>query len=303
MVQNLIGSLSYSVFIYPLFVFVAILMFLFLFWRAIKHELFDEVLMLDTAVVATVGALLMSRIFEFIFQYEKFSWSYSKLVFFNKYGGVDFWGGLIGAGLFAYFFLRSKKINFWYVADLAAAPIAFAQAIVALGKYIAVFADSRINIYLYYFLGYVSIFFVLKVLARKKRHFGFFICFYVVSISALNMILFNFREEKTYILKVVPYDLAAPAVFLIGAVCIWYLLSKRKLARDLKGFFGRLLLGILKLFRTLTNMDEADRVSKAIVLSPYLLVLRLGAFLKLVGKEIVKSFSEFLYVLGVKKLK
>ena len=85
--------------------FLAIFWSVFLFWRACRHELIESVLALDTIIVATLGALIGARIFDFLVNISSTGLSIAKLVFFNVYGRFDFWGAIFGGGIAAFIFL------------------------------------------------------------------------------------------------------------------------------------------------------------------------------------------------------
>ena len=94
--------------IYPIFVFLAVLFTLFLFWRAARYELFSSQEALDLTVVSILGAGVFARIFDFIFKTAPSDWSISTFVFFNRYGGFDFWGALLGIAVALAVFERGK---------------------------------------------------------------------------------------------------------------------------------------------------------------------------------------------------
>lgn len=273
----------------PLAVILAIFTATFLFWRSGRHELFDSELLFDTILVSVTGGLILGRIFEFIFNPDRFNWSFAKLIFFNAYGGLDFYGFILGMAIFGSLYLARKRIKIFQILDLAAAPLAAASIIISLGY-------ARF----YHAIGYFLIFVILKRLAVKKRHFGYFFCFYLVSVSILDLVLFQARDETTLVLGKV-YQAAMPALFLAGAVFCWYFLARRNTVFDIKGLLAVILLVIFGAKRVLTSLDEAGARSRILVLLPYFLVRSILKLLKFTTREISLGMNEFLNVLGIKK--
>src|SRR3989338_804207 len=65
------------------FLFFGFLLFLFLFWRAAKHEFVDEEIVFDTLVICLVSSLFFARIFEFTTNSVIYKWSFSNFFFLN----------------------------------------------------------------------------------------------------------------------------------------------------------------------------------------------------------------------------
>src|SRR3989344_8770573 len=173
----------------PLFIFIAVFVGIFLFWRAGRHELFESNLLFDLLIVAFAGGLIFGRIFDFLISPNVYHFLLTRLVFFNVYGSFNWWCVLFGAITSGQIYLKSQKINFWQIFDLASAPIVFGLAFTSLGFYVVgLLLKSFFNLNLYKFLGYLVIFWLMKNLARQKRHHGFFACFLLVSISLLNVL-------------------------------------------------------------------------------------------------------------------
>lgn len=282
-------------FIHPLIIALSIFLAVFLYWRAGRHELFESNILFDLLMVAAVGGLIFGRIFDFLLLPSVYQWSIKRFIFFNVYGSFNWWGAFLGAILAGQIYLKSQKINFWQIFDLASAPIVFGLALSSLGFYIVGLLSGNIfGLNLYKFLGYLVIFWFLKRLARQKRHHGFFGCFLLVSISLLNIPLMLFAGLFLY-------ELIIPSVFLAFGVVSWYLLVQRRPWQDLKMFFALLLLGVLKLKRILTSIREADNVSRSTLLLPYYLARSLLLLVKLIGREIAFSFVDLLAVFKGKK--
>ncbi len=297
---------------YTLAILLAIFFAIFLFWRGGRHELIDSEELFDLMFVSSIGAFLFGRVFEFIANPDRFHFLFTRLLFFNAFGGLDFYGVISGIFVSLFVYLRHKKTRLWHILDIAAGPLVFAQAIVTIGnllsgtlkgKEVALpflkFAGARYPVGFFYLAGYFLIFVFLKRLESRKRHAGFFICFYLVTVGLLDAALYFFRVDTARIGKF-PFHLVMPLAFLVVAVALWHVLAKRSVKDDIKGFFALGLLTVLALKRALRDFNEAGKLSRVIVLSPYFLVRLILGLIKILAKEIKFSFIEALIVFGVK---
>jgi len=271
-------------------VLIAFLLAIFLFWRNGRHELFESSFLFDFLIVSFLGGLMIARVFDFFLFSDIYHWSIKRLLFFNIYGSFNWWGVLLGAIISGKIYLKFQKVNFWQIFDIAAAPIVFAALLISLGSLVDnLLSKSEISFHLYYFIGYFLIFWILKRLARRKRHFGFFSCFFIISVSGLNLLLLSFKERPVKTMMVVPYELLIAGTFLFFGMVTWYLLAKRDLFRDLKMIFALDLLIILKIKRIVTSVREADSFSRSILLLPFYLAKSILLLVKLVGRQIAFS--------------
>ncbi len=292
---------NFAAFVYPVFFFVAIFLAIFLFWRACRHEFFTSQEAYDFLMVGVFGGLVGARIFDFLQRGSTDGFSLVRLIFFNRYGGFNFWGALIGIYLGLFLFLRSKKTKIWVVLDLLSAPIVFAQFFIHLGSYledIALGNESFLS--LYYFLSYLLLFVVLKRLSAQKRHVGFFFSFYLVFSSLISLISTFFKPETFFVFNM-PYEIITPAAFLTVGLANWYFLAKRNLSDDVKNFLGFVLLFIFRTKRMVLSVNEAGNFSRSIIFSPYFLVKLIGQGFLVIGREIKLGFYELLYVFGLRK--
>src|SRR4030042_924400 len=74
----------------PIMLFVililAVFLALFLFFRAGRHELVDDEILFDTALMAIFGGLIGGRLIDFIFDWQSYGWAIKKLVYFLYLG-------------------------------------------------------------------------------------------------------------------------------------------------------------------------------------------------------------------------
>lgn len=275
---------------------------LFLFWRTARRELLDLQFIFDASAIFLLGTIF-GRITDFIARFDYYNWSLAKLIFFNVYPGFDFYGAFFGGLLASALFLRNKKYNFWFVLDLAASSLAFGAFIytilsLAYAKFLyknGIFSSELV----FLALGYFVIFWAIKRFEKKKRHQGFYACFFLISFSLLNLANNWFFGDKNIISY--NYTLGLMSGVLIFSTISWYLLSKRKLINDFKDFFAKAVLSVFRIRRILTNIREADNLARSIVLSPLYLAKLVYFLVKYVSREIYVSIVDLFSAFGVGK--
>ncbi len=285
-------------------IFLSVLAGVFLFWRSGRHELLDSELLLDTVIVASIGALVFGRLWDFLVRWDRYHFSLSRLIFFNAYPGIDFAGALFGFCLAAFVFLRARKIKFLEIFDLAAPAIVFAQSSISLGRFGLGFMKKGSHDFslLYFGLGYFIIFWILKRLGMRKRHPGFLACFYLFATSILGIALFFGGNDKTT-LGNVPYKLALGTLLLLFSLVLWHAASGRSLNKDIKWATAGILLALFRLKRVLASVEEGGNFARVMILSPYYLAKKILMIIKFIGREIISGLYDFLVVLGVKKIR
>lgn len=111
-----IGNFSVSSF--GLFLILGLLVASFYIWRVIRVYDFDEEKTIDLILWVGVFTLIISRLYYIALNPTHFN-VFFKIVLLNRYTGLSFWGGLIGAFIALRFFAARLKVNFWQVADYA----------------------------------------------------------------------------------------------------------------------------------------------------------------------------------------
>jgi len=297
------------------FLFFGFLLFLFLFWRAAKHEFVDEAVVFDTIVICLLSALFFARIFEFATHSDVYKWSFSNFFFLNPVKGLSLWGAIFGSIVSGILYLKNKKYNFWQVFDLCAAPFFLFLAIYKLGLFLGSkdvvlnlgFFKNLQNSFFQAILFFV-LFWVLKRLERKKRHAGFFASFFFVSFSAISLISLFLDKlailagvESSQIIGILSSQALFATVLLLFGGLSWYILARRKVKEDTKGLLALFLLILFRAKRILTSVSEADEIARSIVLLPYNFAIFALVFARAAGKEIISSFFDFMHTLGIKK--
>lgn len=297
------------------FLFFGFLLFLFLFWRAAKHEFVDEEIIFDTFIVCLLSALFFARIFEFMTHPALYEWSFSNFFFLNPVKGLSLWGALFGTIFSGILYLKNKKYNFWQIFDLAAAPLFLFLAIYNLGLFLA---SKDISLNLGFFKNlpnsffntilFFILFWVLKRLEKQKKHVGFFASFFLVFFAIVNLIAFYLGRigilegvETADLFSFIPPQAVFSITFLLFGVVSWYILTKRKVKEDTKGLLALFLLILFRTKRVLTSVGEADQIARSIVLLPYSFAKFALTIARAAGKEIISSFFDFVHALGIKK--
>lgn len=276
---------------------LAVIFGLFLFWRAGRRELVESEFLFDAAIICGLGVLIVGRILDFIVRSDFYEWSLERLIFFNVFPGFDFYGALIGALIFLFIFLRSKKKFFWLTFDLGVAPVAFAASIVFASKLII--SGAQLN--LFYSIGFFLIFWILKRLEARKRNPGFFGCVFLILFSIFNLCVLTFANRGNLTKAVISYNFVVLQSILLFGLISWYLLAKRKVGDDVKGFIAIFLLSVFKTRRVLTRLDEANYIARSVILLPYNLVKGVYFLVKLIGREIYISFLDVMNAFGIKR--
>ena len=295
-----------------IFFIIAVILAMFLFWRAGRYELISSEILFDVIGVSIAGSLLFGRIFDFLLRPEFYYWSIKKLVFFNIYSGFNFWGALIGAGIAVTFLLKIKKTSIWYVFDYAAAPLALSLAIVSLGKTLTgdiffytlnLFFNIKIGFLkisntqsLYYFGSYFILFWLLKRLETQKKHIGFFSNLFLCSIMIINLIPNLNIMYRIGINHVLINQILIFLIILAFVLANWYFLAKRNIINDSKNIFAYILLVMFKMKRMIFSIEETSTTAKSAIFFPAYLVKSFYCILRFVVHELYLGICGFLKV-------
>lgn len=91
----------------------------FLVWRLSRAWDLDEEKILDLTLLTFIGGLVGARIYFALEHLSTFTPNILRIILINKYPGFSFWGAILGGWLTLYYFARSKKGDFWLIADIA----------------------------------------------------------------------------------------------------------------------------------------------------------------------------------------
>ncbi|MBI3342190.1 prolipoprotein diacylglyceryl transferase [Candidatus Curtissbacteria bacterium] len=292
----------------PLYIFGAIFSIViaaFFFWRAAAIELYSNEEIFDVLGVGIFGGLLGGRLVAFLVDFEKFKFSFDRLIFFHIFPGFNFYGFVLGAFLAVAFLVKRRRQNPWKYFDLVSAPLILGFTFFFAFKALRMWALQNKPDYLA--LGNFAAFFVLLFIIRRlevrKRHVGYFTCFYMVFVPAIDLVSFTIEKfgKNTSLSDLYPITL--PLAFLVFGISIWYRFSSRVLLNDIKAAFAFCLLRVMAAIRVFRSLDEAGKLSKTLILVPYTIVRKFLVLLKGFAKELKLGIEQFLYALGLKHLK
>lgn len=91
----------------------------YVLWRLSKTYDVNEEKMLDILILTFFGAIIGARAYYIIFHWSMVT-DISRMVLINRYPGLSFWGGLIGALVTFNLLARRIKNNFWQILDFGA---------------------------------------------------------------------------------------------------------------------------------------------------------------------------------------
>ena len=286
-------------------VFLAIFWAVFLFWRACRHEFFGNDQIFDTLLVAVLGGLFFGRITGFLINFEEHGLSAYRFLFFHVYRAFNFWGFILGCLLATAVFFRNKKISVFSFFDLAAGPIIFGLFVYFLFLTGAVYLSTgKVDLpTLVFTVSYLLLFFVIERLTTLKRHTGFFTCYFLVFTPVTALLHFLvFELNELYKVAKIYENVLTMTVVIFGGI-LWYRLSERHIRKDVNQAAGYIFLRLAGFMRTITSVNEAGNVSKALIIAPYTILHGILVLLRSLVKETKAGLEQFYYALGVKKLR
>jgi len=300
-IPDIILYLSYLRYLLYFFAFT---LPIFLYWRAGKHELVDSEDSFDTIFLSIAAALVFGRVVHFVAHPEVFNFSIARFFFITTYGGIDFFGALLGIVVVNLLLHRKKIQRFADILDFAAAPVVFGLLLYTLARSVSNEQIGRfipVRVDLVYALFYFVLFFILKRLATTKRHYGFFACVSACLLGAISLSHFILDQNPSLLFAKYDYHLIfGGTLFAVGAVS-WYIAGARKVIVDAKSIFGAVFLSALRLRRILTSANEAGKFARSILLFPYFLIRSLYLFSLTITQEIASGVVDFCKVFKARK--
>ena len=130
------GFLNLKIFTYGLLVATGFFSGILLAAHLGKQEGLDQKKILDLCFYLVIAALVGGRTLYIIVEHRYFLANPLEVLKFWK-GGLVFYGGLLGAGLTAWYYLSKHKIPLWQVADILAPSLALGQAVGRWGCFFA----------------------------------------------------------------------------------------------------------------------------------------------------------------------
>lgn len=285
-------------------IFLGIFGAVFLFWRSCRFELFTSEQIFDTLLVAVLGGLFSGRVVGFLINSQEYGLSIYKFLFFHIFPAFNFWGFILGCLVSAAVFFRNKKVSVFSFFDLAAGPIIFGFFIYFLFLQLANFErTNKLDLSFLISATYLMLFFALQRLASLKRHLGFFSCYFLVFFPLVNLLFFLLFRFKNLKGTSELYENGLNLAVMLFGLALWYRLGGRSIKKDIKFITGFVFLSMLEFIRTIRSVNEAGKLSKALILAPYTIFMGILVLLRSISKEIRLGFEQLLYALGIKHLR
>jgi len=111
---------------------LAFLAAIYVCWKMARLYEIDEERILDLGILAFFGGMIGARLY-FVLTHLALFDNLQKIVLISRYPGLSLWGGLTGGILALWFFSSRSKLNFWQLADFAAAGLLLALSLGDLG--------------------------------------------------------------------------------------------------------------------------------------------------------------------------
>jgi len=180
-----------------------------------------------------LGSIIGARLFYVLFYYKQFD-SFIQ-IFQIWHGGLVSYGGLIGGFLFAYLFIKHKKLNFLEYADKIAPYIALGLAIGRIGCFlvwddygIASNLPWSVNVdfprhptQIYHSIADLIIFLILKPLQKKNLKKGSILFLFILLYSIFRFIIDFFRAYPSKWLFLAPSQWLCLLIIMIVVIIIF----------------------------------------------------------------------------------
>lgn len=105
----------------------------FVAYREVKRKKLDVDKLFDIALYSIISAVVGARLFYILFYNLSYYLENPVDIIKINEGGLSIHGGLLGAFIFAFFYFRKQKLNFFKYADAMAPGIILAQGIARIG--------------------------------------------------------------------------------------------------------------------------------------------------------------------------
>jgi len=165
---------------------------------AIKRDVNER--FVEGAFYWTVSlGLLGARLYHVLDYWERYYSKFPIRVFYIWEGGLAIWGAVVGGfiGLWIFWRLKNKRVDFWGLTDIGVVGLPLAQAIGRLGNLTngELYGKDGQPLFAYEGVLNLLLFALLwKISAGKKT--GILTGVYLVGYGAIRIVLENFRSEK-----------------------------------------------------------------------------------------------------------
>ncbi len=210
-------------------------------------------LILDLSLYLLLGAIAGSRLFHVIANWGDYR-AAPAAAFKIWEGGLSFQGGVIGAILFALWFLRARRLSFWPLADIVMPSVALGQALGRIGCYLNgccfgaptdlpwgvtfppdSFAAAEFGpvhhihpIQLFSASADLAVFVLLLLFSRRSRLAGATFCLYGVLAGGVRFGLEFLRGDEPRILGPLTLYHLMSAGIVVVSIGLWAYLARRE---------------------------------------------------------------------------
>jgi phosphatidylglycerol:prolipoprotein diacylglycerol transferase len=206
--------------------------------KEIKRKGLDTEKFFDIVLYSIVSAVVGARLF-FILFYDPMYYIKNPIDIFKIYeGGLSIHGGLLGAFLFGFLYIRKHKLDFFQYADAIAPGIILGQGIGRIGcdvfgRPVSLSLPWAVNYggqmlhpaQVYEFILDYLVFFILLRKRKKIKYNGQLFILYVILFSINRSIVELFRTNP-HIAGWFSVSHLLSVVFIIGAVLLMYLIKR-----------------------------------------------------------------------------
>ncbi len=246
---------------------------LFLLWKNIRLTSFKEEEIFDTVFLSIISGLFFSRLFYVILNFSDFGFNILKFILINGYPGLSIYGFIFGFFIFSFYYLSSKKINFFQAVDYFISPLFLVLTLGKIGsffsgeevgtittfflktKYLGFSGDRHLTaVYegiLFFFGCYLAQKLVFEI--RKERLFnGFLFVFSLWYFSLVYLIFDRLKEIKFYLLKTSFNYLVSLVLFLTTTSYFVYYFRKQIMG-GIKNYGKKIIKTVNQGFKRKTN--------------------------------------------------